>query len=304
MYIEAINLTKRFGKFFALSNLNIRIEGAKCVGYLGPNGAGKTTTLKLFTNLLRPTNGEAIINGYNVKSEPAQALRSVGALIETPGLYPNFTPVEILRMACVLRNASECDIKNALQEVGIYEWRNKRVGKFSKGMKQRVALAATLVGNPEILILDEPTTGMDPKGMAEVREVIIKLKKSNRLILMSSHLLPEVAEVCDEVIMIDRGKFILKSSVSDLVSRFSSNSVEVSVDGKVDLNVIKNIAGVKEVIKITENRLKIIYEPGKDMQYRILRDMIYAGVKVVEYNAVSRMLENAYIKLIGGDKLG
>ncbi|NPA75383.1 MAG: ABC transporter ATP-binding protein [Euryarchaeota archaeon] len=302
MYLEAVNLTKRYGKFYALNDLNVKVEGSKCVGYLGPNGAGKTTTLKLFTSLLRPTRGEAIINGHSVQKDKVQALKDVAAVVETPELYPTFTPEEILQMSCALRSVNKCDIKHALEEVGMYEWRNKRVGKFSKGMKQRIALAAALVGNPEILILDEPTSGMDPRGMAEIREVIRNMKKSQRLIFMSSHLLSEVAEVCDEVIMIDRGKFVLHSSMDDVIKRFGGNSVYVTVLEMPDMAKIESIPGVKSVEKVSENRLNIVYEPGEDAQYRILKELIYAGVKVTEYNAAKQMLENAYLKLIGGDR--
>ena len=128
--MEAVNLTKKYGNFYALRDLNVKFEGAKCIGYLGPNGAGKTTTLKLFTNLLNPTSGEAIINGYNVKKELKKALKDVGTLIETPGFYSYLTPVELLNMLCEIRMANKCDVKNALEEVGMYEWKDKKVGKY------------------------------------------------------------------------------------------------------------------------------------------------------------------------------
>ncbi len=301
MYLEAVNLTKRYGKFTALDNLNVKVEGTKCVGYLGPNGAGKTTTLKLFTSLLRPTEGEAVINGYSVRREKLLALKDVAAVVETPELYPMFTPEEILSMSCAMRSLSGCDIGHALEEVGMYEWREKKVGKFSKGMKQRIALAAALVTNPEILILDEPTSGMDPRGMAEIRQVIRDLKKSQRLIFMSSHLLSEVTDVCDEVVMIDRGRFILHSPISEVMSRFGGSSVEVTVLEMPPAEVIESLPLVKKVEILDSHRISIAYKQGEEAQYRLLKELLDAGVKVIGYSSGTKMLENAYLQLIGGE---
>lgn len=302
MYMEAINLTKKYGNFYALRGLNLKIEGKKCVGYLGPNGAGKTTTLKLFTNLLNPTDGEAIIDGYNVRKEVKKALRDVGALIETPDFYPYLTPVELLEMLCRVRGAENCDIKNALEEVGMYEWRNKKVGKFSKGMKQRIALASAIVTNPSILILDEPTTGMDPKGMVEIRELIRNLKKDNRLVLMSSHLLPEVTEVCDEVAMINRGTLLMYDRIESIVERFRGHSVEVTAIEPISPEMILKIDGVKSVEQSSPTKVRIEFEDGAEMQHRILKEIMEMGIKVVEYRATGMPLEKAYIELIGGDE--
>lgn len=300
-YMEAVNLTKKYGDFYALKELNLKISGSKCVGYLGPNGAGKTTTLKLFTHLLNPTRGEAIINGYNVAKDIKRALRDVGTLIETPDFYPYLTPIENLEMLCRIRFAERCDIKSALEEVGMYEWRNKKVGKFSKGMKQRIALAAALVTNPSIIILDEPTTGMDPRGMAEIREVIKGLKKDNRLIFMSSHLLPEVTEVCDEVAMINRGELLLYDSIHTISERFRGHSVEVTAMGEIPVESVMKVSGVRSVERITPSKVRIDFEDGAEMQHEILRNLLDMGVRVVEYRSSGMALEKAYLQLIGGE---
>ena len=302
MYMEAINLSKKYGSFYALKNLNLKIEGKKCVGYLGPNGAGKTTTLKLFTHLLHPTKGEAIINGYSVRKEIKKALKEVGTLIESPDFYPYLTPVEILEMQCELRGKEKKDIKNALEEVGLYEWRNKKVGKFSKGMKQRLAIAVSLVTNPSILILDEPTTGMDPQGMAEIREIIKKLKKDDRLIFLSSHLLPEVTEICDEVAMLNRGNLLLYESIENVTKRFRGNSVEIETIEPINIESLVDIPHIKGIEQITARKIKINFEGGAEEQYGILRAMIEKGMKIVDYRSSGLALEKAYIKLIGGDK--
>ena len=301
MYMETINLTKKYGNFYALKDLNLKVEGKGCMGYLGPNGAGKTTTLKLFTHLLNPTSGDAIINGYSVHTEIKKALQSVGALIETPDFYPYLTPTELLTMLCKIRDAKGCDVKNALKEVGMYEWRYKRVGKFSKGMKQKIALAAALVTNPEILILDEPTTGMDPKGMAEIRKLIKQLQRDNRLILMSSHLLSEVTEVCDEVAMLNRGKLLLYESIDNLNKKFMGHSVEVTTMNAIDEKSILSIDGVKSVEKLLPTKIRIDFEDEDNMQYILLKKLINMNVKVIEYRSSGMALEKAYIELIGGE---
>ena len=305
MYVEAVDLTKKYGNFYGLRNLNIRVEGSKCVGYLGPNGAGKTTTLKLFTNLLRPTNGDAIINGYDVKREPKKALRDVGALIETPNFYSNLTPLEILSLISQIRGVSKENIKESLKKVRLYEWRNKKVGKFSKGMLQRLSLASAMITNPSILILDEPTTGMDPQGMKEIREIIKGLKKEGILIFMSSHLLPEVTYVCDEVAMINRGQLILYDSIDNIAKKFSSHSVEVEfLDPVEDIGEIEHIDNIRAVTSITSYKIRISFSGGPEEQYEILSTLIKLGYKVISFKSESLALEEAYVKLIGGDNNG
>ncbi|HWY28700.1 MAG TPA: ABC transporter ATP-binding protein, partial [Candidatus Sulfotelmatobacter sp.] len=203
--IEAVNLSKRYGSFSALSNLNLKIEGSKCVGFLGPNGAGKTTTLKLFTDMIRASEGKALINGISVHENKKKALASVGSLIESPEIYPALTPREALSMVAEIRGMPRSErkrkIEDVVAEVKMEEWLDKKVGKFSKGMKQRINISAALLSEPEILLLDEPSTGLDPRGMSEVREIVKSLKQKNRLIFMSSHLLNEVSDICDEVAM-------------------------------------------------------------------------------------------------------
>ena len=201
--IEATGLTKRFNSFTAVDRLNLKVEGSKCVGFLGPNGAGKTTTLKMFTDLLFPTEGESFINGVSVQNDRKRALSGCGNLVETPEIYPSLTPREALEMSGALRGMRPEEIRSrtraVLDEVKMTEWTDQKFGKFSKGMKQRVNIAAALLSDPSVVILDEPSTGLDPRGMAEVRAIVRGLKKERRLIFMSSHILSEVVDDCDEV---------------------------------------------------------------------------------------------------------
>ena len=306
--IEAIHLSKRFGAFTAVSDLNLKIDGSKCVGFLGPNGAGKTTTLKVFTDLIRPSSGEALINGANVHTHKKEALASVAALIETPEIYPSLTPREALMMIAEIRGVPTAErnkrIEEAVSEVHMEEWLDKRVGKFSKGMKQRICIASALLSDPSILLLDEPSNGLDPRGMSEVRDIVKSLKGKNRLIFMSSHILSEVSEVCDEVAMIDHGKLIVYDTISNVTAKFSGgeNMVEVELQRPIDaLLVTKNIAnlpGVAAAEQKGDRNLKIRFGGGLDVQERILSDLVRMNIGVISYKPTSSELEDAYLKLI------
>jgi len=307
--IEAINLTKRYGAFTALANLNLKIEGAKCVGFLGPNGAGKTTTLKLFTDMIRATEGSACINGIPVHEDKRRALAHVGDLIESPEIYPSFTPNEALSMVADLRGVPKSEkgkrIEEAISEVKMEGWKDKKVGKFSKGMKQRINIAAALLSEPDIIILDEPTTGLDPRGMAEVRDIVKSLKQKNRLIFMSSHLLPEVSDVCDEVAMIDHGKLLVYDKLENVTTKFSGDGgavVEVGFSRSMDdPSLIKNISSISSVVsveRIDSKNLRIRFSGGTPGQELLLSDLATMKIGLLSFRASSSALEDTYLNLI------
>jgi ABC-2 type transport system ATP-binding protein len=306
--IEAINLTKQYGAFTALSDLNLKIEGTKCVGFLGPNGAGKTTALKMFTDLIKPTKGQALINGVNVHTQKKKALECVGSLIETPEIYASLTPREALTMIAEIRGIPHAERKKRVEEVTaelrMEEWIDKRVGKFSKGMKQRICIASALLSDPEVILLDEPTTGLDPRGMSEVRDIIKGLKGKNRLIFMSSHILSEVSDVCDEVAMINHGKLIVYDTLPHVTAKFSggNNVVEVGLARSIDTQIVtQTIAALPDVVtaeKIDDKDLKISFSGGLAVQERLLNDIIKLNIGVVSYKAASSELEDVYLKLI------
>jgi len=307
--IEAVNLSKRYGSFLALSNLSLKIEGSKCVGFLGPNGAGKTTTLKIFTDMIRASEGRALINGVDVHLNKKQALNSVGALIESPEIYPALTPREALSMVSDLRGLPRAEsrkkIEETVAEVKMSEWLDKKVGKFSKGMKQRINVAAALLSDPEIIILDEPTTGLDPRGQSEVRDIVKDLKKKNRLVFMSSHLLNEVQEICDEVAMIDHGKLIVYDRLSNVTARFSadgSNSVEIETSKDIDDQTINSniasFADVSSVERLDSRKVRIHFSGGFQNQERLLEDLVAMKIGLISFRPSSSALEDTYLKLI------
>jgi ABC-2 type transport system ATP-binding protein len=308
--LEAVNLSKRYGSFLALSSLNLRIDGSKCVGYLGPNGAGKTTTLKLFTDMIRASEGKALINDIPVHENKKKALEHCGALIESPEIYPSFTPRDALSMVAEIRGIPHAEIATqinaTLAEVQMEEWADKKIGKFSKGMKQRVNIAAALLSEPDVVLLDEPTLGLDPRGMAEVRDIIKSLKKKNRLIFMSSHLLSEVTEVCDEVALIDHGKLVVYDTIENVTTKFSGNGgvelVEIGLSRPIDDNVlVKSISKLSSVVsaeKITSKRIQVKFTGGNDNQEQLLADLVAMKIGVISFRLSSSALEETYLKII------
>ena len=306
--LEASGLTKRFGSFTALDQLNIKVAGAKCVGFLGPNGAGKTTTLKLLTDMIFPTAGECHINGISVQAERKRALSDAGVLIESPEIYPSLTPNEALEMVADLRGVPAAErrtrIRTVLDEVKMGEWADQKVGRFSKGMKQRINIAASLVHDPSVVLLDEPSTGLDPRGMAEVRSIVRDLKKSQRLIFMSSHILSEVVDICDEVALIDRGKLLFYDTLDNVTARFSGGqqSVDVSLARPVDPQVITDriasLPGVGGVNVLDARRLRLRFTGGLEGQERLLESLAGLHIGVVGVASSESALEEVYLSQI------
>jgi ABC-2 type transport system ATP-binding protein len=302
--LEAVGLTKKYGSFTAVSELNLKIQGTKCVGFLGPNGAGKTTTMKMFTGLISATNGDALVNGVDVSKDKKAALASCATLIETPEIYPSLTPKEALTMLCEIRGVSPGErnkrIDEALGKVKMQEWEKKKVGSFSKGMKQRVNVASTLLSDPDVIILDEPSTGLDPRGMSEVRDIVKSL--GNRLVFMSSHLLAEVTEVCQEVAMIDHGKLLVYDTIENVTSRFAGGSGEVLVGFARPLDVqagtvISNLEGVVSFTRNGDRQIVLKFNPAVVSQEVLFQRIAALNAGAVSFQPSSG-LEDAYLSLI------
>ena len=302
--IEAVALTKKFGNFTAVADLNLRLQGAKCVGFLGPNGAGKTTTMKIFTGLIGSSGGTALVNGIDVGKNKKTALASCTSLIETPEIYPSLTPKEALSMLCEIRGvpASERNsrIDDVLGRVKMQDWKNKKVGSFSKGMKQRVNVASTLLSDPEVIFLDEPTTGLDPRGMSEVRDIVKSL--GDRLVFMSSHLLAEVTDVCQEVAMIDHGKLLVYDTIGTVTAKFSGGvSVEVGFSRPVGEDTKSRIAhmeGVQSVASSNERLLIVKFDTNATTQESLFEQVAEVGNGILSFKETTSGLEDAYLKLI------
>jgi len=219
------NLSKYYNKFLALNDLSLRVGENKNIGLLGPNGAGKSTTLKIICGLLRASSGSVYIDGISIAGKPEQALSRIGAIVETPEFYPFLTPAETLSYLGRLRGMRGDELKSRIKEVtrlvGLEEWTAVKIEKFSRGMKQRLALAQAVLHDPPVLILDEPALGLDPRGVVEFRKIIEEEGKE-KTVFFASHQLLEVAQICQEVAIIDHGKLLAHDSIAQLEKEHQS----------------------------------------------------------------------------------
>ncbi len=276
------------------------------VGFLGPNGAGKTTTIKILTRLLRPSAGRAYLWGEDVADDPRGAMERVGAVVETPELYPELTPREILAYVGGLREMSKPEIRGRtkviLDEVKMAEWADKRTGTFSKGMKQRIAIAQALLNEPDLLILDEPTNGLDPRGMTEVRDVIQALGKRGVTVFMSSHLLYEVQETCDRVALINKGKLLVYDDMERIaLLQKGGRLVEVEALVPIPAEVAERIRTEPGVVGMQGpdgTRVTIEFADGGEERAAVLEHLIAWGVRVRSFKDISMPLESVYLDLI------
>lgn len=296
--IEIKGVTKKFGNFTALDNIDLKINENRCVGFLGPNGAGKTTLIKIITRLVLPSNGSVLVNGIDLSKNPKAALTSVGAVVETPEFYSNMSPYEILYFFGSLRGIPKHSlderILKTLQMVGLDKWVRKKIGNFSKGMKQRLALASSLISDPMILILDEPTSGLDPRGSLEIRQIIKDLKNSGKTIFISSHILSEIQEICDEIALIDKGKLIQHSDISNFEGKYSK--IEISFLQDMDdslLEKILKIEGVKSA-EDKKNRMLLTFSGDKNKRANLLKELQKTGLDLISFNP-SNELESLYM---------
>ena len=303
--IEIEHLVKTFGEIKAVDDLTLPVPKKKMVGFLGPNGAGKTTTIKILTNLISATGGHALLNGIDVTMEPKKALAHVGAVVETPEFYPYLTPVETLAYLGRIRGMPSREIsirtEDVLDQVKMTEWRTTRIGKFSKGMKQRLAIAQAMLHEPEILILDEPTSGLDPRGMVEVREIIKNLKRRDYTIFMSSHLLGEVQETCDKAALIERGRLLIYDDIDSLKKLTRTSKIEItSVDNVSEdmLSRIGDLANVRDVASVNPQTFVVTLDNSDANRADLLISVQGLGLKVSGFSPVGLPLEMMYMDLV------
>ena len=303
--IAVHDLGKDYGRFTALSSLQLRVPSGTCLGYLGPNGAGKRTTIKILTNLIRPSRGRAELFGIDVQRHPRETLQRVGAVIETPEFYGYLSPRETLAYAGRLRGMGRADLDartaDVLQLVHLGKWSDERIETFSKGMKQRLAIAQALLHDPDLLILDEPTSGLDPRGMAEVRGIIKDVKRQGRTVFMSSHLLAEVQEVCDAAALLDKGKLILQGSLADLSARAQANAFQVTFvapPSADDVAWMGALPGVQGVAPSGNGSVELRIQGGPEVHAALLKALVSRGLPVTSFRLVGTALEQLYLENI------
>jgi ABC-2 type transport system ATP-binding protein len=283
------DLTKRYGERTAVDAVNLTVRRGEIYGFLGPNGAGKTTTLRMLLGLVRPTSGSASVLGATPGAPVG--LRRIGALIEGPGFYPYLSGRGNLRVLARYRSLGEVDVAAALEQVGLTDRAGDRYTSYSLGMKQRLGVSAALLGDPELLILDEPTNGLDPAGMADMRELIRNLAGEGRSVVLSSHLLGEVEQICDRVGVISAGRLRAESSVADL--RGQASLLVLAEPLSKALDVVRSIAGPRA--SIVDGSVRV--EAGADQADEIVRALVYADVAVRAIHPQERSLEDAFFAL-------
>ncbi len=308
--IEVTNLTKKYGNHLAVDHISFNVKKGKIYGFLGPNGAGKTTTMNMITGYIAATEGEVKVNGHDIFEEPELAKKSIGYLPELPPVYMEMTPEEYLKFAAELKGVEKAKRKAMVEDVmnmtGVTQMRKRLIKNLSKGYRQRVGLAQALLGYPEILILDEPTVGLDPKQIIEMRELIKSLKE-NHTIILSSHILTEISEVCDEVIIITDGKLVASDSLANLarLSELKNNQINLTVKGneKVIIECIRKINGVKSfkyTPSVTEDgAIDIIVERKPDMDIReaIFFAMAEAKCPIISMHVDKKSLEDIFLDM-------
>lgn len=299
MELVGEDLVKKLGKTMALDGVSFKLEGKGCFGYLGPNGAGKTTTMKLFTNLLRPTRGRALIDGVEVSKDPPKALKTVGSLVEEPEPYQFMKVREFVEFAARIRerNVDEVEMKRVSERLDLPA-PDAVCSKLSKGLKRRVFLAALMVQGTDILILDEPTAGLDPAESVVFRNIVLELKKE-KLIFLSSHMLFEVTQVCDRVIFLNKGKIVETGSVEELTRKYTSKAIRVEFAQHIPTSTFEALKAQGTIISFeTEGeRVYLLKFDGKEETRKRLVDSLYPlGVRNIADAQLG--LEQAYMELM------
>ena len=305
--ITVKNVTKKYGKFKAVDNISFEINDGEIIGLLGPNGAGKSTTMNILTGFIEPTEGEVIINGYNISKKPKKAKKCIGYMPEGVPLYKDMTVKEFVTYMAELKGVKKEQIKEsvdqAIQDTWLQNVRKVLIRNLSKGYKQRVSMAGALVGNPEIIILDEPTVGLDPKQIIEIRNLIKKLGKNHTLII-SSHILSEISQICERVIIINKGQIVAVDSPEHLEDTVNiENAINIIVEDKENKIEKIKIQGAKKIELIKKNddntkEYRIVPEKDYDIRKSIFSDLAKENITIFELKKTEITLEEAFMDLI------
>ncbi len=303
--IRVEGLTKDYGARRAISDLNFEANQGEIVGFLGPNGAGKTTTMRILTGYMPPTEGTATVAGYDVVSESLEVRKRVGYVPETVPLYTDMTAFEYLKFMADLRQIpnSEERAEEALEMVGLDTRAESYISSLSKGMRQRVGLAQALIHHPEVLILDEPTIGLDPGQVVEVRKIIREMGKQ-RTVLLSTHILSEAQQVCDRVLIINKGTIIAEDTPQNLQARLvGSERASIRVRGDSDglTKLVHKVKGVQSTQNAEDGAVEFQFAPGQDVRPQVAKAVIDAGYELLELKPVGMSLEEIFLELTRDD---
>jgi len=309
--IEVRHLTKRYGSHVAVADLSFTIEKGAVYGFLGPNGAGKSTTMNIITGCLGATEGEVLIDGHSITEEPMKAKRLIGYLPEQPPLYMDMTPLEYLRFVAqakgIGRKEAEKQIHLIMVKTKLLDVQQRLIRNLSKGYKQRVGIAQALLGNPEVIILDEPTVGLDPAQIIEIRELIRELGREHTLVL-SSHILSEVQAVCDSIMIISKGKLVASDTPDSLTARLAG-AASIRLEAKSDPEALRAILSTVEGVEdftISDGQedtalAEIRSREEADVREAIFRAFAKADVPILEMTRTRATLEDVFLELTQGD---
>ncbi len=303
--IKVSGLTKDYGARRAINNLSFDAQQGEIVGFIGPNGAGKTTTMRILTGYMPPTDGEAIVAGYDVVEESLEVRKRVGYLPETVPLYTDMVVFDYLKFMGQLRKIPNLDarVDEVLDMVGLFDRANGYIGNLSKGMRQRVGLAQALLHRPEVLILDEPTIGLDPGQVVEVRELIREIGKE-RTVLLSTHLLNEAQNICDRILIINKGKIVTEDTTENLQARLTgAERVVLRVRGDADdlARAVKQVKGAQGVVTKEDGSVEFEFASGKDVRPEVAKQVINSGYDLIELRTLGMSLEEIFLELTGSD---
>ena len=305
--IEVQHLTKRYGPITAVEDISFRVERGEILGFLGPNGAGKTTTMRILTGFMPPTDGRAIVAGFDVFDQPVEAKRRTGYLPETPPLYPDMTVAEYLTFVAKIKGVPSAErkqrIRQTMDRARIADMANRLCSKLSKGYRQRVGLAQALIHNPDVLILDEPTAGLDPKQIIETRELIKELAGDHTIIL-STHILPEVSQTCQRVVIINKGHVVAVDTPENLTARLRGSEtmyLQVDVNGADAASALQRVTGVTRIAESDRREGIVGYEVeserGRDIRRDLARAVVDSGWGLLELRPMRMSLEEIFLSL-------
>ena len=305
--IEVQHLTKRYGRVTAVDDVSFRVEPGEILGFLGPNGAGKTTTMRILTGYMPATEGQAMVAGYDVFTHPLEAKKRTGYLPETPPLYPDMTVREYLdfvaRIKGVPSGERKSRVASVMQRTHVDDMAGRACGKLSKGYRQRVGLAQAIIHNPEVLILDEPTAGLDPKQIIETRDLIRSLA-GNHTIVLSTHILPEVSQTCQRVVIINKGRVVAVDTPDNLTARLSGAEtlyVQVDAAGADAGAVLAAVPGVTRVapadMRPGTGAFEVQTERGRDVRRELSREVVTRGWGLLELRPMRISLEEVFLQV-------
>ena len=305
--IEVENLTKRYGRTTAVDGISFRVQKGEILGFLGPNGAGKTTTMRILTCYLPPTEGTARVAGYDVFQAPLEVKRRVGYIPETPPLYPDMDVDGFLDFCAKIKGvpsaSRKAKIDEAVEKTRIGDVRRKLIGQLSKGYRQRVGLAQAILANPDVLILDEPTAGLDPKQIIETRELIKRLGGDHTIVL-STHILPEVSMTCGRVVIINKGRVVAEDTPENLTHRLQGAAtvrVEVAGADEGQETTFASVPGVKTVRRLRPGVFEVDAEAGRDVRADLARAVVARGLDLIGLQQAGMSLEEIFLHLTTTD---